>query len=201
MGAGRADMKGSLAAMVTACEAFLSQHPDPPIDLAFLLTSDEEGPATYGTKHVMAELQNRGESITWCLVGEPSSKDVLGDVARRGRRGSINCRLVVTGRQGHVAYPHLALNPVHAALPGLTELSRIEWDQGNAFFPPTTFQISNINSGTGVTNVIPGTAEVLFNLRFNTEQTPEASKPGLRPVLMAAKQTSNSIGICPAMPF
>ena len=172
-GRGAADMKGSLAAMVTACEDFLSKHPNPPIDLAFLLTSDEEGPATHGTKHVVQQLQARGEHINWCLVGEPSSKDQLGDVARRGRRGSINCRLTVKGRQGHVAYPHLALNPVHAALPGLTRLTEVEWDQGNAYFPPTTLQISNINSGTGVTNVIPGTAEVLFNLRFNTEQTPE----------------------------
>ena len=172
-GRGAADMKGSLAAMVTACEAFLAEHPAPPFDLAFLLTSDEEGPATHGTKHCMAVLEARQEKITWCLVGEPSSKDQLGDVARRGRRGSLNCKLTVRGRQGHVAYPHLALNPIHAVVPGLTRLSATEWDQGNGHFPATTLQISNLNSGTGATNVIPGVATVLFNFRFNTEQTPE----------------------------
>ncbi len=175
-GRGAADMKGSLAAMVTACEHFLANHPDPSIDLAFLLTSDEEGPATHGTRHVMDVLQARGEAIDWCLVGEPSSKDTLGDIARRGRRGSLNCTLRVRGRQGHVAYPHLALNPIHEVVPGLSALSSIEWDQGNEYFPATTLQISNIQSGTGATNVIPGTCEVKFNFRFNTEQTPDGLK-------------------------
>ena len=172
-GRGAADMKGSLAAMVTACEAFLAEHPEPSFDLAFLLTSDEEGPATHGTRHCMELLEAREEKIAWCLVGEPSSKDQLGDVARRGRRGSLNCTLTVRGRQGHVAYPHLAMNPIHALLPGLAKLTGIEWDQGNAHFPATSLQISNLNSGTGATNVIPGVATVLFNFRFNTEQTPE----------------------------
>ena len=172
-GRGAADMKGSLAAMVTACEAFLAGHPEPSFDLAFLLTSDEEGPATHGTRHCMELLEAREEKIAWCLVGEPSSKDQLGDVARRGRRGSLNCTLTVRGRQGHVAYPHLAMNPIHALLPGLAKLTGIEWDQGNDHFPATSLQISNLNSGTGATNVIPGVATVLFNFRFNTEQTPE----------------------------
>ena len=175
-GRGAADMKGSLAAMVTACEDFLAKDPELPFDIAFLLTSDEEGPATHGTKHCMEVLEARGEKIAWCLVGEPSSKDQLGDVARRGRRGSLNCKLTVRGRQGHVAYPHLAINPIHAVVPGLTRLSSTQWDQGNEHFPATTMQISNFNSGTGATNVIPGTATVLFNFRFNTEQTPEGLK-------------------------
>ncbi|QGG79955.1 succinyl-diaminopimelate desuccinylase [Litorivicinus lipolyticus] len=175
-GRGAADMKGSLAAMVTACETFLAQHPAPSIDLALLLTSDEEGPATHGTRHVMDVLQARGEAIDWCLVGEPSSKSTLGDIARRGRRGSLNCTLRVNGKQGHVAYPHLALNPIHDVVAGLTRLSTTEWDQGNDHFPATTLQISNIHSGTGVTNVIPGSCEVKFNFRFNTEQTPEGLK-------------------------
>ena len=168
-GRGAADMKGSLAAMVVACEDFLAAPKALPFDIAFLLTSDEEGPATYGTQHVMRVLEARNEKISWCLVGEPSSKDQLGDVARRGRRGSLNCTLTVRGKQGHVAYPHLALNPIHAVLPGLTALTQQTWDEGNAHFPATSLQISNINSGTGATNVIPGTATVKLNFRFNTE--------------------------------
>ncbi|WP_456373188.1 succinyl-diaminopimelate desuccinylase [Thiolapillus sp.] len=170
-GRGAADMKGSLAAMITATEAFVRKYPHHKGSIAYLITSDEEGPATQGTVKVVETLELRGEKIDWCLVGEPSSSDKLADVVKNGRRGSHGCRLLVKGVQGHVAYPHLARNPVHAAAPALAELVAEEWDQGNAFFPPTTFQISNIHAGTGATNVIPGTLEVLFNFRFSTETT------------------------------
>ncbi|VAX12577.1 N-succinyl-L,L-diaminopimelate desuccinylase [hydrothermal vent metagenome] len=168
-GRGSADMKGSLAAFVTACERFIAQHPDHAGSIAFLITSDEEGPAKDGTVRVIETLEKRGEKIDWCLVGEPSSTDRLADVIKNGRRGSLGATLVVHGIQGHVAYPHLARNPVHAFAPALLQLSTETWDQGNDHFPPTTFQISNINAGTGATNVIPGKLEVQFNLRFSTE--------------------------------
>jgi len=170
-GRGAADMKGSLAAMITATEAFLVKHPEHRGSIAYLITSDEEGPATDGTTRVMETLEQRNEKIDWCLVGEPSSTDRLGDVMKNGRRGSHGCCLTVKGIQGHVAYPHLARNPVHEALPALAELVARKWDQGNDHFPPTTFQISNIHAGTDATNVIPGTLEVLFNFRFSTETT------------------------------
>jgi len=170
-GRGAADMKGSLAAMVTACEAFVADHPDHQGSIAFLITSDEEGPATEGTVKVVETLESRGEKIKWCLVGEPSSTTRLGDVIKNGRRGSHNARLVIHGKQGHVAYPHLASNPIHLAAPALTELTTVEWDRGNDHFPPTTFQISNINGGTGATNVIPGSIELLINFRYSTETT------------------------------
>ncbi len=170
-GRGAADMKGSLAAMITATEAFVRKHPDHKGSIAYLITSDEEGPATHGTVKVVETLENRGEKIDWCLVGEPSSTDRLADVVKNGRRGSHGCWLLVKGVQGHVAYPHLARNPVHEAMPALAELVAEKWDQGNEFFPPTTFQISNIHAGTGASNVIPGTLEVLFNFRFSTETT------------------------------
>jgi succinyl-diaminopimelate desuccinylase len=170
-GRGAADMKGSLAAMVTATERFVAQHPDHRGSIAFLITSDEEGPAADGTVRVVEALEARGEKIDWCLVGEPSSNRQLGDVVKNGRRGSLGCVLTVIGKQGHVAYPHLADNPVHRAAPALAELAAVEWDQGNAFFPPTTLQISNINAGTGATNVIPGRCEVVFNFRFSTESS------------------------------
>jgi len=170
-GRGAADMKGSLAAMITATEAFVEKHPQHKGSIAYLITSDEEGPATNGTVKVIENLENRDEKIDWCLVGEPSSTHRLADVVKNGRRGSHGCRLVVKGVQGHVAYPHLARNPVHEALPALTELAATEWDEGNDFFPPTTFQISNIHAGTGATNVIPGSLEVIFNFRFSTETT------------------------------
>jgi succinyl-diaminopimelate desuccinylase len=170
-GRGAADMKGSLAAMITATEAFVRKHPDHKGSIAYLITSDEEGPATHGTVKVVQTLEERGEKIDWCLVGEPSSTSRLADVVKNGRRGSHGCRLLVKGIQGHVAYPQLARNPVHEAAPALAELVAEEWDQGNEFFPPTTFQISNIHAGTGATNVIPGTLEVLFNFRFSTETT------------------------------
>ena len=172
-GRGAADMKGSLAAMLTACRRFLEKHPDHRGSIAWLVTSDEEGPAVDGTVKVVETLQARGEKIDWCLVGEPSSARRLGDTVKNGRRGSHNARLLVKGVQGHVAYPHLARNPVHQALPALAELAATQWDQGNEFFPPTSFQISNIHAGTGATNVIPGELEVLFNFRYSTETTHE----------------------------
>jgi succinyl-diaminopimelate desuccinylase len=170
-GRGAADMKGSLAAMITATERFLARQPDHQGSIAFLITSDEEGPSVDGTVRVVEALEARGEKIDWCLVGEPSSEQQLGDVVKNGRRGSLGGVLRVKGRQGHVAYPHLARNPVHLLAPALAELVATEWDQGNEFFPRTTFQVSNIHAGTGATNVIPGTCEVTFNFRFSTEST------------------------------
>ncbi len=168
-GRGAADMKGSLAAMVTACETFVAQHPDHTGSIGFLITSDEEGPSVNGTVKVVEHLQQQGIHIDWCLVGEPSSSEQLGDIIKNGRRGSLNGRLRIQGKQGHVAYPQLAANPIHLAAPLLAELAALEWDQGNDHFPPTSFQISNINSGTGAENVIPGSLEVQFNLRYSTE--------------------------------
>ncbi|MCU4674546.1 succinyl-diaminopimelate desuccinylase [Catenovulum sp. 2E275] len=170
-GRGAADMKGSLAAMLVATERFVKKHPDHKGSIAFLITSDEEGPFINGTTRVIDTLEARNEKITWALVGEPSSTEKVGDVIKNGRRGSLSGDLVVKGIQGHVAYPHLAKNPVHLAAPALTELSQIEWDKGNEFFPPTSFQISNINAGTGATNVVPGELTVLFNFRYSTEVT------------------------------
>ncbi|MEJ2565306.1 MAG: succinyl-diaminopimelate desuccinylase [Gammaproteobacteria bacterium] len=168
-GRGAADMKGSLAAMVTACEDFVTQHSQHRGSIAFLLTSDEEGPAVNGTVKVMEALSARGDHIDWCIVGEPTASEQVGDVVKNGRRGSLNGRLVVHGTQGHVAYPQLADNPVHRAAPALAELCAVTWDQGNDHFPPTSFQISNIHGGTGADNVIPGELEVTFNFRFSTE--------------------------------
>ena len=170
-GRGAADMKGSLAAMVTACEAFVAEHPDHKGSIGFLITSDEEGPAVDGTVKVVEWLQQRGGTIDWCLVGEPSSNERVGDVIKNGRRGSLNGKLSVRGKQGHVAYPQLAANPVHLAAPALAELAATEWDQGNAHFPPTSFQISNLHAGTGAENVIPGELQVMFNLRYSTALT------------------------------
>jgi succinyl-diaminopimelate desuccinylase len=170
-GRGAADMKGSLAAMVVACEEFLVSNPDHTGRIGFLITSDEEGPATDGTVRVMEWLQQQGEKIDWCLVGEPSSTSTLGDVIKNGRRGSLNARLIVKGMQGHIAYPHLADNPIHRAAPALSALTHEVWDEGNSFFPPTSMQISNIHGGTGATNVIPGELEIVFNFRFSTELT------------------------------
>ena len=170
-GRGAADMKGSLAAMVTACERFVSEHPDHRGRIAFLITSDEEGPAKNGTVKVVEWLESQGEKIDWCVVGEPSSTNAVGDVIKNGRRGSLGAVLKVRGIQGHVAYPHLAKNPIHLAAPALAELAAEQWDEGNDFFPATSFQISNINGGTGATNVIPGELEVVFNFRFSTELT------------------------------
>jgi succinyl-diaminopimelate desuccinylase len=168
-GRGSADMKGSLAAMIIACEEFVGEHPDHPGRIGFLITSDEEGPAADGTVRVLEYLQEKGQSIDWCLVGEPSSSKALGDVIKNGRRGSLGAVLTVSGVQGHIAYPHLARNPIHQALPALHALSTEIWDEGNDFFPPTSLQVSNINGGTGAANVIPGEVEVVFNFRFSTE--------------------------------
>ncbi|NGP53637.1 succinyl-diaminopimelate desuccinylase [Thioalkalivibrio sp. XN8] len=170
-GRGAADMKASLAAMIVACEEFLAARPDHRGSLAFLVTSDEEGPAQDGTKKVIEALEARGEKIDWCLVGEPSSRERLGDMLRIGRRGSLSCDLLVHGIQGHVAYPEKARNPLHQLAPFLQELVGIEWDAGNASFPPTSLQLTNLHSGTGFRNVIPGSAELKFNLRYSTEQT------------------------------
>ena len=171
VGRGTADMKASLAAMVIACENFVSAHPDHTGRIGFLITSDEEGPAKDGTVRVMETLKARGEQIDWCVVGEPSSTLDLGDLVKNGRRGSLNARLLIHGKQGHIAYPHLADNPIHRAMPTLNALVAEPWDQGNDFFDPTSLQISTIRAGQGVTNVIPGSVEVLFNLRFSTEVT------------------------------
>jgi succinyl-diaminopimelate desuccinylase len=170
-GRGAADMKGSLAAMVTACERFVAEHPEHKGSIAFLLTSDEEGPAEDGTIKVINYLQEQGDKIDWCLVGEPSSTERLCDVVKNGRRGSLHGLLTIHGVQGHVAYPHRADNPIHRFAPVLQTLCEIEWDRGNNFFPPTSFQITNINAGTGADNVIPGDLEILFNLRYSTEVT------------------------------
>jgi len=166
---GAADMKGSLAAMVTATEAFVEAHPDHLGSIAFLITSDEEGPATDGTVKVIETLEARSEKIAWCLVGEPSSHERLGDVIKNGRRGSLHGYLTVLGKQGHVAYPHLAKNPLHAFAPVLDALCEEEWDRGNEFFPPTSFQIVNMKMGEGADNIIPGSCWVHFNFRFSTE--------------------------------
>jgi succinyl-diaminopimelate desuccinylase len=168
-GRGAADMKSSIAAMVTACERFVAQHAQHKGSIALLITSDEEGIAINGTVKVIETLEARGEKIDWALIGEPSSQHRVGDVVKNGRRGSIGAKLVIHGVQGHVAYPHKVDNPIHRAMPALHDLARHEWDQGNSFFPPTSLQISNINSGTGAHNVVPGHAEVLFNLRYSTE--------------------------------
>ena len=168
---GAADMKGSIAAMVTACERCLRDKPALRGSIAFLITSDEEGPAHDGTVKVVEALTQRGEKIDWCLVGEPSSTERVGDTVKVGRRGSLGARLRVKGVQGHVAYPHLAQNPIHLIAPFLTQITTAQWDAGNEFFPPPTFQISNINGGTGATNVIPGELEILFNFRYSTQVT------------------------------
>lgn len=184
-GRGAADMKGSLAAMVTACERFVKRFPEHAGSVAFLITSDEEGPATEGTVKVVETLQARGELPDWCIVGEPSSTDRLADVVKNGRRGSLNGQLTVHGKQGHIAYPQFAENPLHLLAPALTELVSVRWDEGNADFPPTSFQVSNLNAGTGATNVIPGTAEVLFNFRFSTEVTDQQLRKRTEAILDA----------------
>ena len=185
-GRGAADMKGSIAAFVTACERFLARRPEHRGSIALLLTSDEEGPAVDGTVKVIETLMARGERIDMCVVGEPSSSERCGDVVKIGRRGSLNGKLTVYGEQGHVAYPHLARNPIHEAAPALARLAAESWDDGNASFPPTTFQISNIRGGTGATNVIPGELEVLLNFRFSTESTAEGLRERTEAILDGA---------------
>ena len=175
-GRGAADMKGSLAAMVTACQQFVVDHPNHRGSIALLITSDEEGPANNGTVKVVEKLCDREEIIDWCVVGEPTSREQTGDVIKNGRRGSLGGKLTIQGVQGHVAYPHLADNPIHRAADIVTRLTAQTWDEGNEFFPPTTFQVSNLNSGTGASNVIPAQAELDFNLRYSPESSVESIK-------------------------
>ena len=182
-GRGAADMKSGLAAMVTATEAFVGSHPQHKGSIAFLITSDEEGPSVDGTKRVVETLRQRGERIDWCLVGEPSSEATVGDTVKVGRRGSLSGRLTVHGVQGHVAYPQLAENPVHALAPALAELTRRRWDEGTEHFQPTSFQVSNINAGTGAPNVIPGELRARFNLRYSPVQTLAGLKATVEEIL------------------
>lgn len=172
-GRGAADMKGSLAAMIVATERFITDYPNHKGSIAFLITSDEEGPFINGTTRVIDTLEARNEKIDYCIVGEPSSSKTLGDVVKNGRRGSISGELHIYGKQGHVAYPEQVINPIHQAMPALAQLSQMHWDNGNEYFPPTSFQLSNIQSGTGATNVVPGQLTALFNLRYSTQLTAE----------------------------
>ncbi len=183
VGRGAADMKTSLAAMLVASEEFVAQHPTHAGSIAFLITSDEEGPSVDGTVKVCEWLQAQGERLDCCIVGEPTCVNTLGDMIKNGRRGSLSGKLRVQGIQGHIAYPHLARNPIHQAAPALAELTTLEWDAGNEHFPPTSWQMSNIHAGTGANNVIPGEVVVDFNFRFSTESTPEALKARVHEVL------------------
>ncbi len=182
-GRGAADMKTSIAAFTVAVEEFLAATPDPSLSIALLITSDEEGPSVDGTVVVCEKLKERSERLDWCIVGEPTSVERLGDMIKNGRRGSLTGKLTVKGIQGHIAYPQLARNPIHQAVPALAELAGIEWDRGNEFFPPTSFQVSNIHGGTGAGNVIPGEVVVDFNFRFSTECTAEGLKARVQEVL------------------
>ncbi len=182
-GRGASDMKTSIAAFVVAVEQFLAAQPDAPLHIAFLLTSDEEGPALDGTVVVCEALKARGEVLDYCIVGEPTAVDRTGDMIKNGRRGTLSGKLTVRGIQGHIAYPHLARNPIHDLAPALAELVSIEWDRGNDFFPPTSWQVSNIHGGTGASNIIPGQVVVDFNFRFSTESTPESLHQGVEAVL------------------
>ncbi|GGH61782.1 succinyl-diaminopimelate desuccinylase [Comamonas phosphati] len=182
-GRGASDMKTSIAAFVVALEEFLQATPEPAFDIALLLTSDEEGPSVDGTKVVVETLRQRGERLDWCIVGEPTSVEQTGDMIKNGRRGTMSGKLTVNGIQGHIAYPQLARNPIHEALPALAELAATTWDLGNAFFPPTSWQISNIHGGTGASNVIPGHVVIDFNFRFSTESTAESLQRRVHAVL------------------
>jgi succinyl-diaminopimelate desuccinylase len=182
-GRGAADMKTSIAAFVTAVERFLADHPDHAGAIALLLTSDEEGRAMDGTVRVVEALKARGESLNYCIVGEPTSAERLGDTIKNGRRGSLSGKLIVKGVQGHIAYPHLVKNPVHKVAPALAELATAVWDEGNDYFPPTSWQVSNFHAGTGADNVVPGTAEILFNFRFSTASTPDTLKARVHEIL------------------
>jgi len=182
-GRGAADMKTSLAAFITAIEAFLAQHPNHAGSIALLITSDEEGVAVDGTVRVVETLRARGESIDYCVVGEPTSNKQVGDTIKNGRRGSLSGTLTVKGVQGHIAYPHLVKNPIHLAAPAIAELAATIWDNGNEYFPPTSWQISNIKGGTGATNVVPGTLDILFNFRFSTASTEQGLKDKVHAIL------------------
>lgn len=180
---GAADMKTSIAAFVVAVEELLQQHPDHPGSIGLLITSDEEGVAVDGTVKVVEALQARGEGIDYCIVGEPTSNKRVGDMIKNGRRGSLSGKLIIKGVQGHIAYPHLVKNPIHLVSPAIAELANTVWDAGNEYFPPTSWQISNFNSGTGATNVVPGHAEILFNFRFSTASTEQGLKDRVHAVL------------------
>jgi len=182
-GRGASDMKTSIAAFVVAVEEFLAATPDPLLNIAFLLTSDEEGPSVDGTKVVVEQLRARGEQLDYCIVGEPTSVQKTGDMIKNGRRGTLSGKLTVRGIQGHIAYPHLARNPIHQAVPALAELAATRWDEGNAFFQPTSWQMSNIHGGTGASNIIPGAVVIDFNFRFCTESTAEGLKQRVHAVL------------------
>ncbi|MCU0841916.1 MAG: succinyl-diaminopimelate desuccinylase [Thiobacillaceae bacterium] len=182
-GRGAADMKGSIAAFLAAVEDFVAAHPHHPGSIAWLITSDEEGPAIDGTVRVVERLAARGETIDYCIVGEPTCAERFGDTLKNGRRGSLHGRLAVQGVQGHIAYPHLARNPIHLAAPAIAELDATVWDEGNEYFPPTTWQISNIHGGTGATNVIPGHVDIVFNFRFSTASTVEGLQARVRDIL------------------
>ena len=182
-GRGAADMKTSIAAFITAIEAFLAENPTPTHSIALLITSDEEGPAHDGTVKVVELLKARGESLTYCIVGEPTSNEVFGDMMKNGRRGTLSGKLTVKGIQGHIAYPHRAKNPIHLFAPALTELATTVWDEGNAYFPPTSWQVSNIHGGTGASNIIPGELIVDFNFRFSTASTADGLKQRLSEIL------------------
>ena len=182
-GRGAADMKTSIAAFVTAAERFVAAHPSHPGSIGLLITSDEEGPSVDGTVRVVEAFKARGETMDYCIVGEPSSTERFGDTIRNGRRGTLTGRLVVNGVQGHVAYPHRVKNPVHLAAPAIAELARAEWDRGNEYFPPTSFQVSNVHAGTGAQNITPGSMQVDFNFRFSTESTPESLQARVKEIL------------------
>src|SRR5687767_13827412 len=200
-GRGAADMKSGLAAMVVAAERFVARHPDHRGTLAFLLTSDEEGPSIDGTKRVIETLEARAERIDWCVIGEPSSHEVLGDTIKVGRRGSLSGRLTIHGTQGHVAYPQLADNPVHRFAPALAELAATQWDKGNDSFQPTGFQVSNIAAGTGAPNVIPGELKLRFNLRFSTEQNVEKLQQTITEILNRHKVNYTLEWFVSGLPF
>ena len=184
VGRGACDMKCAIAAMVVACERFLARHPEPAGSIAFLLTSDEEGPAVDGSVRVVEHLRTRGEHLDFCVIGEPTSVDALGDMLKNGRRGSLSGRLVIKGKQGHIAYPHLAANPVHLMAPALAELTATRWDEGNEDFQPTAWQVSNIHAGTGAGNIIPGSVEIQFNFRFAPTSTAASLRERLESILL-----------------
>ncbi|WP_416191095.1 succinyl-diaminopimelate desuccinylase [Neisseria sp. CCUG12390] len=200
-GRGAADMKTSIACFVTACERFVAENPHHAGSIALLITSDEEGDAHDGTTKVVDALKARGESIDYCIVGEPTATKTLGDMLKNGRRGSLSGNLTVKGRQGHIAYPHLAVNPVHTFAPALLALTQEVWDNGNDYFPPTSFQISNINGGTGATNVIPGELNVKFNFRFSTESTEESLKQRVHEILDRCGVDYDLQWSCSGQPF
>ena len=200
-GRGSSDMKTSLAAMVVSIEEFLTAQPEPTFNIALLFTSDEEGPAVDGTVKVCEALKARGEKLDWCIVGEPTSVERTGDMIKNGRRGTMSGKLTIKGIQGHIAYPQLAVNPIHTFAPAMAELAQTVWDAGNEFFQPTSWQISNIHAGTGASNVIPGECVVDFNFRFSTECTPEKLQRGVEEVLIRHKLNYELIWVIGGLPF